>query len=359
MFKQHFILLLSTLFTLVVCCFAPVCAIAQGTQTESFSLSVSDEQVENWLGSERNIEHPVIDNLQKKDEATLHFYFSKNYGQRAEAVIATAQSAREKTLRFLPPETVADVHVYLIGNINQYFDALKSNGKAPDWASGLTLMADHVILIRLASNGTTHIEPERTLAHELNHVALHRYSQDHFFPHWFYEGLAMTATDDWNIARAEVLGKAAMSGQLLDLHEIEQAFGKTGAVVDLAYSESAHFVSWLAKTYGDEAVRLLLKNVSDGMAFEQAFINSFDKSPNAAFIKWKTSVSREESLFASLFSHEGIFFMISVFAVIALCVALWKRTAIRKRRLAAMNQEIPDSVLPDNLKNFGPFRNSK
>lgn len=354
--KCHLIQLLIALIFMCVCAFTPLVAAAQGTEPESLSLSVSDEQVEAWLGNERDVQHPVIDSLEKKDAATLHFYFSRAYGQRAESVIASAQSARDKTLRFMPAETVADVHVYLVGDINQYFEALGSNGRGPEWASGLTLMSDHVILIRLAPNGMVRLEPERTLAHELNHVALHRFSQNHYLPHWFYEGLAMTATNDWNVNRAEALGRASMAGQLLDLDEIDEAFGKKGTIVDLAYSESAHFVSWLANTYGDNAVKKMISNVSEGMAFEQAFLLSFERSPKAAFKIWKENMSRGEDRFASLFSHEGIFFMISVFALFALCIALWRRTAVRKRRLAAMNHDIPESVLPDNLKNFGPFR---
>ena len=60
----------------------------------------------------------------------------------------------------------------------------------------------------MAPSGMAKIEPHITLAHELNHVALRRFAQDNYFPHWFYEGLAMTATNDWNLDRAETLGRA-------------------------------------------------------------------------------------------------------------------------------------------------------
>lgn len=334
----------------------PLDASAQGTQTETLSLHINDAQVEDWLGRESRLTHPVIDGLEARDEATLHFYFSKEYGQRAEAVIATAKSAREKNLRFLPPETLENVNVYLIGNINMYFDALNSRGRAPDWAAGLTILRDGVILIRLAPNGTSKIEPEMTLAHELNHAALRRFAQNNYFPHWFYEGLAMTATDDWNINRAESLAKAAMSGQLLDLAGIDEAFGKVGTIVDLAYAESAHFVSWLAKENGDDAVKKLISDVSTGTPFDKAFVSAFGRSPEAAFSIWHQNMSRGENLLASIFSHDGLFFMISIFAAFGLMAALWRKSTIRKARMNAMNQDISEAVLPGNLKSFGPFR---
>lgn len=334
----------------------PLDASAQGTQTETLSLNITDTQVEEWMGRESRLSHPVMDGLEKRDLSTLHFYFSKEYGQRAEAVMATAQKAREKNMRFLPAETLEDVNIYLIGNINMYFDALGSKGRAPDWAAGLTILRDGVILIRLAPNGTSKIEPEMTLAHELNHVALRRFAQNNEFPHWFYEGLAMTATEDWNINRAETLAKAAMAGQLLDLAAIDDAFGKIGTIVDLAYAESAHFVSWLAKENGDDAVKKLIADVATGTPFDKAFIQTFGRSPEAAFSVWHQNMSRGENLLASIFSHDGLFFMISVFAAFGLMAALWRKSAVRKARMNAMNQDISEAVLPGNLKSFGPFR---
>ena len=69
-------------------------------------------------------------------------------------------------------------------------------------------------------------------------------------------------------------------------------------------------------------------------------------------------MSRDRSLFANVFSPEGIFFIISVFAAIALTIALIRRTSARKQRLAAMAREDSLETLPENLRNFGPFTHS-
>ena len=346
---------------LILVCLVPVTGFAQtgptaqGAYTDAFGMTVDDAQIEAWLGRERSLDHPLVEGLEAQDAATLHFYFSREYAQRAKSVIASAEQARERTLRFLPKETVEDIHVYLLGNINMYFEAQNSRGRAPEWAAGLTLLHDGVILIRLAPHGTSRIEPERTLAHELNHAALRRFSQDNVFPHWFYEGLAMLATDDWGLQRSEVLGRASMAGQLLELDELDAAFGKTGALVDLAYAESAHFVIWIASLKGDEGVRQLIREVATGRPFDQAFADVYERSPEAAFALWHTHISRDENLLASLFSRDGLFFFISLFAAFGLMFALWRKSAARTRRKANMNQAVPVSALPENLRNFGPF----
>lgn len=342
-------------FLILFLAFIPNAA-AQSAQSGNFSIRVDSSQVNAWLGREAQIRHPANPAWHERDNATLHFYFSNDYGQRAESVIKTAEKAREKTLRFLPPETVSDVHIYLLGNINQYFEALQSPGRAPDWAAGLTILRDNVILIRLAPRGAARVEPEKTLAHELNHVALSRYAGENAFPHWFYEGLAMFVTGDWDLTRAETMARAAMAGRLLDLDGIDDGFKKTGAAVDLAYAQSAHFFSWLVKEYGEDTMKQLMAQTARGTPFNDAFIQNFGRSPKAAFALWHKNVSREESLLASFFSHDGLFFFISLFAAVGLCIALWRKSAIRKRRLEAMDQEIPVSSLPKNLQSFGPFQ---
>lgn len=348
--------ILAVLLLTLTCVVVPFAAQAQSEQSAHFGLVVSDEQIASWNQRESEVVHPVMATLEKVDRATLHFYYPREYTQRATSVVKSAESARDKTLRFLPAETVADVHVYLLGNINRYFEALDLPGRAPDWAAGITLLQSGVIIIRLDSSGLTRIEPQMTLAHELNHVALRRFAQNAVFPHWFYEGLAMTATDDWSLQRAETLANATLSGKLLDLKEIDEAFGKKGAIVDLAYAESAHFVSWLAKTHGDAVIQALIRDVAAGRPFQDVFSEQFGRSPRSAFQVWRESVTREESVLASIFSRDGIFFMISIFGAFALVIALWRKSSVRKARLTAMSQDVSRSNLPPNLRNFGPFQ---
>ena len=328
---------------------------ARGVEDAAYGMTLDNETIEAWLGRERRLTHPVMDGLEARDEATLHFYFSRTYGQRAEAVIRSARTAREKSLRFLPEETVAGINVYLLGDINEYFDAQKSRGRAPAWAAGLTLLSDGVILIRVGSNGMSRIEPERTLAHELNHAALRRYVVENEVPHWFYEGLAMLATDDWSPERTETISRASMAGSLLELNELGPAFGKTGAIVDLAYAESAFFTMWLSKEYGDESIRRLIRDVHNGKPFDAAFESSFGHTPNALFATWMSGVAHGKSILASLFSKDGPFALISLFAAVGLSVALWRKRGIRRRRKESMAGTVPLSALPENLRHFGPF----
>ena len=351
---KHILSWLLTLVTCLLLSFAPADGFAQ-TSANSEAIMITQDQREAWLGREAQTHHPAVPHLKRANNATLHFYYDMAYERRAQAVIESAPMARQRNLRFLPAETLENVHIYLLGDMNSYFRAQKAPGRAPEWASGLSILQDDVILIRLRSVGTTPIEPERTLAHELNHVALRRFGGNAHFPHWFYEGLAMLSTEDWGIKRAESLANASITGQLLDLPGIEEAFGKTGAIVDLAYAESAHFLSWLAKTNGDEKIKKLIVAVAGGKKFDDAFLEIFDHTPNASFAIWHEKLSKDQSVLASFFSGDAIFFYVSIFAVLALSIALVRRNRVRKARLQNMSADVPLETLPENLRHFGPF----
>ncbi|MBQ1267591.1 MAG: hypothetical protein IIY06_12705 [Proteobacteria bacterium] len=353
-FIKHILSMILAFLTCLVMLSGPFNAFAQ-TSANAEAIMVSDAQVEAWMGRESAVKHPAVPHLKRAENATLHFYYDMAYERRALDVIESATMARLKNLRFLPKETVENVHIYLLGDMNAYFRAQNAPGRAPEWAAGLSILRDDVILIRLKSVGTTPIEPSKTLAHELNHVALRRFGGDAFYPHWFYEGLAMLSTDDWNLQRAESLAHASMSGSLLDLPGIEAAFGKTGAIVDLAYAESAHFVSWLAKNNGDDKIKKLIIDVAGGKKFDDAFLEIFGHTPNGAFKIWHDAMSKEESVLASFFSGDAIFFYVSVFAALALTIALIRRRRARRERLESMTSDVSVETLPENLRHFGPF----
>lgn len=353
---KHILFWFLTMMTCLAMTLPSLHASAQ-TPIEPESMMVSDDQAEAWFGQKTALNHPVVPHLKYEEKESLHFYYEIAYERRAQAVIHSASSARHKNLRFLPSETLNDIHIYLLANMNTYFREQKVPERAPAWASGLSILRDDVILIRLQSVGITPIEPERTLAHELNHVALRRFTGSAYIPHWFYEGLAMLSTEDWGIKRAETLTHASMSGQLLDLPAIEAAFGKTGAIVDLAYAESAHFVAWLAQTHGDEAIKNLILALADGQKFDDAFLEIFDHTPNASFAIWYENMSKNESRLFTLFSGDAIFFYVSLFAALALVIALIRRRRSRKERLQNMSANISVNTLPENLRHFGPFMN--
>lgn len=318
-------------------------------------LTLSDEQIDAWMGREARVQHPAVEGLEHRRQAELDFYFDKEYAMRAQFVINSAERAKAKTLRFLPEKTLDNVHIYLLADMNSYFEAQNARGRAPDWAAGLAILRDGVILIRLKPKGASRLEPEKTLAHELNHVALRRMASEASFPHWFYEGFAMLATDDWNLNRATTLANASIGGQVMALNDLNAAFSSKGTRVELAYAQSAHFVSWLAQKYGDTAISQTIEGVSKGDDFDTAFQKALGYSPSEVYQVWHEAMAKDHSRIVMFFSPEGIFFAISIFAAIGLSFSIWRRRRIKRRRYQNQTDDISVSELPPNLRKFGPF----
>ena len=57
-------------------CFVAATAIAQNPPIDNYGALVGDAQIEEWLGRESRLDHPVIGGLETQDAEQLHFYFS-------------------------------------------------------------------------------------------------------------------------------------------------------------------------------------------------------------------------------------------------------------------------------------------
>ncbi|MFA5624771.1 MAG: peptidase MA family metallohydrolase [Bradymonadales bacterium] len=341
------------LYILMLLLFGAISAQAQGLSpnSESHILHFSEDFSSTWLLREGRVEHPAVAGLSKVEANKLYFYVDPNYELRAQSVIQSSASAREMTMRYLPESFVSDVHIYLLGDINQYFEGLGEKARAPSWAAGLAILSDGVILIRLKPTTASLIEPERTLAHELNHIALKRMSNNNPLPHWFYEGFAMLSTEKWNIHRAEILAHASMTGRIFAFDKISNSFPAQGAAVDLAYAQSSHFVSWIVKQWGEANFKRFLERIAAGTAFKDAFRSQYGVALASAEMEWRSGLEKKNSWFAPLLTITSILMFLGAVIVLGLGIMRQKR---RKRALKQPDA-LPREALPKNLRHFGPF----
>lgn len=345
------VLLWIMIFGVLVSLSGSVYAQGLSPSSESHILHFNEQMMGSWLGREGRVTHPVVKGLVEKHVNSLNFYYDPNFEARAEAVMASSATARQMTMQFLPESYVSNVHIYLLADINQYFVALGGVGRAPAWAAGLAILRDGVILIRLKPNSASLIEPERTLAHELNHVALKRMTNDNPLPHWFYEGFAMLSTEKWNIHRAEILAHASMTDRILPFSKITKSFPEKGATVDLAYAQSSHFVSWLVKQWGEHTFKQFLAKLAAGDEFNEAFKAQYGLALSSAQMEWRNGLVEKNSWFAPLITAGSIIAFLGAIVVVALGIMRQKR---RKRALRQPDN-LPRELLPQNLRHFGPF----
>jgi hypothetical protein len=123
---------------------------------------------------------------------------------------------------------------------------------------------------------------KHVIQHELVHVFMHskitrilmdhRVAQDRLPPLWFTEGLAEFWSTEWDSQAEMLLRDAVLTDYLVPMSDIEAIYGSF-----LMYKEGQSFLQYLAKTYGEEKILLLLENFWKSNSFREVVKLTFGK----------------------------------------------------------------------------------
>lgn len=295
------------------------------------------------------IVHPVIDGLTTRHVGGMRFHYAERHGAEVDGLIRLAPGARDAILADLSPDALDNVDIYVVPRIEDYFHALGVQPRSPHWASGLALLGHDVILIRLDPQGTGRLELDRTLAHELSHIALHHHVGGRRLPTWFVEGFALLQTETWNVDRAGPLAEAGLANNLIPLYELNQGFPQQSHRAQLAYAESGHFVRWLIAQKGRDRFREFTGRLGEGLDFDVAFEETYERTFFSYERQWREGLVVEGGWFAIVVGSTTLFFATSI-----LFVGMYIRVRHRRRRAFARLEDAPRDI-PRHLQNFGPF----
>lgn len=161
------------------------------------------------------------------------------------------------------------VHVY-VSPTNEQFLQLQP-GRAPTWADATAYPTLGAIYLRgPRARGGVAKPLEQVLDHELVHVLLGRAFAPKRPPQWLQEGVAQVMAGEHTPETADALARGMLGGGLLTLGEMSHGFPSDVRRAELAYAQSADFISWLQQTYGSEALPALVRELAAGAAIEGA-----------------------------------------------------------------------------------------
>lgn len=167
-------------------------------------------------------------------------------------------------------------------------------GKPPSWAAALAYPEHNLILLEAHSL----VAPDDTeaLRHELSHVALGQLGGD-AWPRWFQEGLAvyLTGTDRFSLAPYSVLFRAVMQERVFPLQDLARQWPDQPLDVEIAYAQSASFVTQLFERHSPAEVAVLFDAVKAGDPFETAFAKAFHTSLPMEETAWRKDLPRRYS----------------------------------------------------------------
>ena len=144
--------------------------------------------------------------------------------------------------------------------------------QAPSWASGYALSRFGIIVLlpeRVVAYPYESLE--NVLSHEVAHILAARASGNHFLPRWFDEGLAMVAAHSWDFEDMARLQWAIIIGNPVSLDDLNALFHQDAASAKKAYVLSHALVRFFIQEYGRKWPQSILRTISQGVSFEEAF----------------------------------------------------------------------------------------
>lgn len=240
----------------------------------------------------------------------------------------------------LPPDILErdPVHVFLAPDAARW-DSL-TGGAVPEWGAGVADPFRGVIVLPTYDWARTPLHTvQRTLRHELAHVALQRYLGATRTPRWFTEGYAQWAAGQWDWDSAWRLRLALASQRTPPLDSITLDWPVAAADARVAYLLSASAVAYLVDRSGERGLRIFLERWRDGRDFEAAFRATYGRTMGQFEEEWRAHVRRTYG-WGVVLSHSMVFWVMAAVVLLVLFAIRRRRDRARLARLRAT--EPPD-----------------
>lgn len=270
------------------------------------------------------------------EQTRLTFHYLDRYEPAIADLDKQSGAAVERMSEALGLESFEDVDVWVLPQVADYFHLKGEPNRAPEWAIGLSLGDRQTVIVGRETQmpGGGQNELDKTFVHELAHVAVDIARDGQPVPRWFHEGFALMIAEEWTRQRRETLARAASTGSLISLAQLEGNFPAHHNLSSLAYAESFHFVRFLKDRHGLDSLRATMDRVRGGTEFDEAVEEATGESMAALESTWRTQLTDDTSWFALFRDDFAIFF-----GAVLIFIIGW---VLRKRRLAASPDEAED-----------------
>ncbi len=227
------------------------------------------------------------------------------------------------------------VDVRVVGEPKEMKKVAPDGVAPPSWSQAVAFPEQDVIILALRNRfGGPVTDLDVVLEHELSHLALRKALKGHQVPRWFSEGVAIQQSEESSLKRYWLLWQAARGDQLLPLEQIEQYPEQAGRV-DLAYAEAADFVGFLLRRGGWLGLRIVVRQVSKGAPFEEAFQFSYNDSVKNLEKKWLQGLTKRWQWLPLVTGTGAVWGFIVALFLLAYSVTKNRQ----KKRLEEMEQE--------------------
>jgi hypothetical protein len=228
------------------------------------------------------------------------------------------------------------VRVDLAGSESEL--ARLTGGRIPEWGAGVAIPGERrIVLPALGSRNRDPAALERTLRHELAHIALHDALSPARIPRWFDEGYARWVSGEWNAAAEWRLRLAFALDRAPSLDSLALAWPSGTVRAEVAYLLATSAVGYLLEEGGVDGLATFLSRWQESASMDRAMRRTYGRTLGQFEHDWQRR-TRSRYGWAALLSHATVFWAFAALLLGALYLLRRRRNAARR---AAMT-EPPD-----------------
>jgi hypothetical protein len=217
---------------------------------------------------------------------TLHWYEGND--QYADTLLSTAARALATASSTMGTASPKPVDIYLYASEQDFRSALVAG--SDQWVGGQTYPLYRLTVLLAPPDQLA--DDQRSVAHEMTHIAIDSTAEDPFgpLPTWLDEGVAMVAEGPLDPTFQQALASAAASHHLLSIQSISGNFPEDSDQAALAYAESASLVSYFEKQYGPQKLAALIAAFRQGETSDEAFQQTIGMPTREFQQRWEASL---------------------------------------------------------------------
>jgi len=200
-------------------------------------------------------------------EHFIYYLDNPNYLNLADTLLNRTRRQLIDMLRDSLPYKPA---VHLVNTQDRFTKLV--GGYFPDWGAAAAAPPRKLIAVKSPDHFNLNKSLRELLAHEYSHLALAERTKLCDPPRWFDEGLAQLVSMEWSWSDNLAMSKAAITGQLIPLREIENLNRFNRGEAHVAYAESYLTVNYLFDEYGPDAVNTFLDQIAACKSVDEALM---------------------------------------------------------------------------------------
>ena len=245
-----------------------------------------------------------------------------------------AEEAVPRLAQFLGLPTGKQLRIYLAHSQEQFAEL--QPGSPESWADATAYPQRALIFLRAPRVRPGTAKPlEQVLDHEITHVLLGQGFHGERVPRWLHEGLAQYAAREYTPELTRQIGRGMLGGNLLELEALVQGFPIDPMRARLAYAQSADLVAFLRNQYGEESLRVLVRQLAGGAPVGAAIRAATGRSILEVDRAWRARL-QSSNLWLSPLGDDLIWWGLGGLLLVAGALRVRRRN---RRRRAAMERE--------------------